>query len=68
MCSANYRNWPEKGKEEDVISLWNILFSDVDFSLLRAAVQKHMMESTYPPTIADIREQIARISLNEKRA
>lgn len=67
MCSANYRNWPEKGKEEDVISLWNILFSDVDFSLLRAAVQKHMMESTYPPTIADIREQIAKIALNEQK-
>jgi len=67
MCSANYRNWPEKGKEEDVIRLWTILFSDVDPTQLRMAVQNHIFESTFPPTVADIREQIAKTTLRGQK-
>jgi len=59
ICSINYRNWPENGKEDALISLWETMMSDVDFEIGQVAIQKHMSESVYPPTIADIRAKIA---------
>lgn len=63
VCSINYRNWPEEGKEEALISLWTTMLSDVDYEVAQAAVQKYMSESTFAPTIADIRMRIADITV-----
>lgn len=63
ICSANYRNWPENGKEAPLISLWEMMLSDVDFDIAKIAIQKHMSESVYPPTVADIRAKIADITV-----
>lgn len=59
LCSINYRNWPEEGKGEALVSLWESMLSDVDFETAKMAVQKYMLESVYPPTVADIRSRVA---------
>jgi hypothetical protein len=63
ICSINYRNWPEHGKEDALISLWETMMSDVSFEVGQVAIHKHMSESVYPPTIADIRAKIADITV-----
>lgn len=63
LCSTNYRNWPEDGKEKALIDLWTTMLSDVDFEIAQAAVQKYMAESVYPPTVADIRARVADITV-----
>lgn len=59
LCSVNYRNWPEPDKAEALTSLWTDMLSDVDFEIAQMAVQKYMLESVYPPTVADIRSRVA---------
>lgn len=62
LCSINYRNWPEAGKEEMVIALWSRMLSDVDFETAQIAIEKYMSESVYPPTVADLRQRISEIT------
>lgn len=62
LCSANYRNWPEDGKESAVVELWETMLEDIGFEHGKLAVHKHMSESVYPPTVADIRAKISDIS------
>jgi hypothetical protein len=69
LCSVNYRNWPEKDKEDMVISLWLKMLDDTEYFIAEAAVEKYLAESVYPPTIADIRTRIADITvIKEKTA
>ncbi|MUT66036.1 replicative helicase loader/inhibitor [Paenibacillus sp. NEAU-GSW1] len=62
ILSANYRKWPEEGKEDDVISLWDMMLSDLSLDVAKKAVQYHLSRSVYPPTVADIREAAAKVS------
>jgi hypothetical protein len=62
ICSINYRNFPEAGKEQMLIELWQNMLQDVDFHTAEFAVKKFMSESVFPPTIADIRQRIADIT------
>lgn len=62
VLSANYRNWPAEGKEEDTVMLWESMLSDIPYEIGAAAVKMHMSKSVYPPTIADIREATAHIN------
>lgn len=69
LCSVNYRNWPEKDKEELTISLWSKMLADTEFYIAEAAIEKFIAESVYPPTIADVRARIADITVfREKTA
>ena len=63
ICSLNYRNWPEAGKEDALITLWEMMLSDVDYEVGQVAIKKYMIESVYPPTIADIRARIADVTV-----
>lgn len=63
LCSVNYRNFPENGKEELIISLWTRMLSDVSFEIAQLAIEKYISESVYPPTIADIRQRIADVTV-----
>lgn len=63
IMSINYRNWPEQGKEDALITLWTKMLADVDYDVAEAAVEKFLTESTFPPTIADIRARIADITV-----
>lgn len=61
LLSANYRNWPADGKEEDTVMLWESMLGDITFDIGLAAVKTHLSRSVYPPTIADIRDAAALI-------
>lgn len=54
--SVNYRGWPEEGKEEDTVLLWESMLGDIPYEIAQAAVKAHMSRSPFPPTVADIRQ------------
>lgn len=60
ILSANYRNWPEQGKESATVTLWEMMLGDLPIEVAKTAVQIHMSRSVYPPTVADIREAASR--------
>lgn len=62
ILSANYRNWPEQGKEDDIITLWDVMLSDLPLITAQNAIQYHMSRSVYPPTVADIRDAAVKVS------
>lgn len=68
ICSANYRNWPEQGKEQITIALWERMFADVDYRHAQLAIEKFIVESQYPPTIADIRQRIVDIAMPNQQS
>src|SRR5690625_6588252 len=62
VLSANYRNFPEQGKEQDTVMLWESMLDDMDYDTGRAAVKAHIARSPFPPTIADIRDSAVMLS------
>lgn len=62
ILSANYRKWPEEGKEDDVITLWEMMLSDIPLDKAKQAITYHMSKSVFPPTVADIRDAAAKVS------
>lgn len=62
LCSTNYRDWPEEGKEDATVELWQTMLGDIPFDVAQAAVKTHISRSVYPPTIADIRDAAAKIT------
>lgn len=67
ICSANYRNWPEEGKEEATIILWLKMFGDMEYYIVEAAIEKYLSEGKFSPTIADIMTRIADITLPKEK-
>lgn len=49
-----------------LIALWENMLSDVDYRTAELAIQKHMSESPFPPTVADIRKQVADITVPQQ--
>lgn len=45
--------------DEDAVKVWYALLKDLDYKTLSGAVQRHMMTSSFPPTIADLRKLAA---------
>ena len=52
--------------DTDALSIWYELLKDLDYMIAQAAVQKHMITSKFPPTIAEIREQAAEVTYGQK--
>lgn len=48
--------------DQDAFNVWYALLNDLPYESLNAAIQKHMMTSPHPPTIADIRRAAAQLS------
>lgn len=46
---------------EPVVVLWAEMLKDIPYELAELAVKKFILESPYPPTIADIRQQVVEI-------
>jgi len=59
VISAAY---PNMQITEATVALWHDLLGDLNFSLALTATKKLLLESPYPPTIADIRKQVADIT------
>lgn len=53
--------FPNMQVTEATVKLWHELLGDLDFNLAIAATKKLILESSYPPTIADIRKRAAEI-------
>lgn len=51
--------------DQDAFNVWYALLKDLSYEELNVAIQKHMMTSPYPPTIADIREAVAQLSTGQ---
>lgn len=51
--------------DQDAFIVWYSLLQDIDYEILNQAIQKHMMVSKFPPTIADIREAAAQFMPQE---
>lgn len=58
--------FPNMQVTEVMVDLWHELLGDIDFNLAKAAVKKLLLESPYPPTIADIRRQAMEIATPPK--
>lgn len=65
ICSANYKNWPEQGKEVATVDLWTMMLQDIPPEVAQGAVMAHLARSPYPPTISDIRN--AAIAVTEPK-
>ena len=52
--------------DADAFNIWYQLLQDIDYKVANIAIQKHMMTSKFPPTIADIREQAATVTSGER--
>lgn len=50
---------PEFLPDQDAFNVWYMMLKDLSYEVLTNAVQKHMMTSPYPPTIADLRSAAA---------
>ena len=52
--------------DADAFNVWYSLLKDLDYQVANAAIQKYMLTNKFPPTIADIREQAASVTVGEK--
>lgn len=48
--------------DNDAILVWYSMLKDLSYEQASAAIQKHMMQEKFPPTIADIREKASELS------
>lgn len=53
--------YPEWKVNENTINLWHMIFQNEDKDIVFLAFQKHVLESVYPPKIADIENRIHEI-------
>ena len=54
--------YPNMQISEATVSLWHELLGDLNLDFALAAVKKLILESPFPPTIADIRKQVVEIT------
>ena len=59
LFPKNERTYLEASKE--TYQQWYRLLGDIPFDMARAAVEAHACVSPFPPTIADIRQRVAKI-------
>jgi len=57
--SSNYRNF--NLDTDNQMDFWYQMLKDLDYKLGNLAVKKLMMESPYPPTVADIRKSVSEV-------
>lgn len=50
---------------DDVINLWFVMLGDTDLETIKLALYKIIATSVYPPTIAELRNDIAKINKGE---
>lgn len=58
LLAGNYNNIAEKTKEQKqlMINTWYECLNDLDYSLVLQAVKKTILQSSFPPTIHDVRK------------
>lgn len=71
VIKANYSNFfksMSKIDAEAMVTLWADMFSDVDYSLVGAAVKTYIATDTtgFPPNVGQINEQIRKLTQKEQ--
>lgn len=52
--------------DKDAFDIWYELLKDIPYEIASTAIQKHMVSNKFPPTIAEIRENVASIIPHER--
>ena len=60
MLSAAYPNMKEV--TNITVDIWYDCLKDIDSNVALTAIKKHILESPFPPVVADIRKQIAAVT------
>lgn len=60
--------YPNMLPDDDAKDVWFSMLSDLPYQQVSVALQAHMMTSKYPPTIADLRKNLAQRDTNELEA
>lgn len=71
FLAGNYDSIAKKDRsqKEIMVKTWHECLQDIDYRLVQGAIKKSIMESPYPPTVADIRKRAYEIiNPNEKTA
>jgi len=65
LIDSNYEKYREasEDKKKLKVGLWYDTFKNDSEQTVWSAVQRYMISSPYPPTVADIREEIRRMSM-----
>ena len=53
--------------DSDAMKVWFAMLQDLDYKATSIATQKYMMTNKFPPTIADIREAVAKVVSPEEK-
>jgi len=53
--------YPNMAVSEKTVDIWAELLKDIPFEVAKVVVKKHILENTYPPSIADIRRNVFEI-------
>jgi len=53
--------YPNMNISEKTVDIWAELLKDIPFNVAKVVVKKHILENTYPPSIADIRRNVFEI-------
>ena len=56
----------KKTEAEETISLWQEMFSDTDIRLLTISVKRLITHFEFPPTIADVKKEILKITTKQE--
>lgn len=54
-------SYPKFDVDDLKVQVWHEMLGDLDYKLVQVAVQKLILESPYPPAIADVRKQVVEI-------
>lgn len=71
LLAGNYDSIANKTdtQKQIMIETWYECLQDIDYKLVQGAIKKSIMQSSYPPTVADIRKRAYEIiNPNEKTA
>lgn len=63
MLSSAYPNMKEI--TEITVDIWYDCLKDIDIKIALPAIKKHILESPFPPSVADIRKQISEVTTPE---
>jgi hypothetical protein len=55
-----------KNQAEETIALWQEMFSDTDIRILTIAVKRLIAHLEFPPTIADVKKEIVKITTKQE--
>lgn len=69
FLAGNYDSIAKKdiNQKNIMVNTWHECLQDIDYKLVQEAIKKSIMESPYPPTIADIRKGAYELVKGEER-